>query len=77
MVDEPITILKFCEMFGISRYTYYRMRKRGEGPRETVVSPRRSVIFPEALREWERRQESADPDIPAQSQPSAGPTNER
>ncbi|CAE6856688.1 hypothetical protein R75461_07748 [Paraburkholderia nemoris] len=54
-LNVPLTIQQFCERYGISKYIYYRMRKRGETPVETAVSPRRSVILPASLREWERR----------------------
>jgi hypothetical protein len=53
--NAPLTIQQFCERYGISKYIYYRMRKRGETPVETAVSPRRSVILPASLKEWERR----------------------
>ena len=53
--DAPLTIAQFCERYGISKYIYYRLRKRGEMPRETVVSPRRRVILAASLRDWERR----------------------
>ncbi len=56
--DAPLTIAQFCERYGISKYIYYRLRKRGEMPRETVVSPRRRVILAASLREWERRVEA-------------------
>ncbi|MBN3762454.1 hypothetical protein [Burkholderia sp. Ac-20365] len=51
-MDEPKTIGQFCAMVEISRYTYYRMRRRGETPRETRVTARRTVILPESLRAW-------------------------
>ena len=56
MADSaPLTVLQFCERYGISRHTYYRMRSRGETPPETVISPRRRVILAASLTEWERR----------------------
>ncbi|CAE6881674.1 hypothetical protein R70211_02155 [Paraburkholderia domus] len=38
-------IAQFCERYGTGRHTCYRLRKRGETPTETVVSPRRRVIL--------------------------------
>ncbi|MFM0074374.1 helix-turn-helix domain-containing protein [Paraburkholderia sediminicola] len=53
--DVPLTITQFCERYGTSKHTYYRMRAKGRMPRETQVSPRRCVILAASLREWERR----------------------
>lgn len=58
--DAPLTIAQFCERYGISKYIYYRMRAKGETPRETTVSARRRVILAASLREWERNKLLAD-----------------
>lgn len=52
--DAPLTIAEFCKRYHISKDIYYRMRLKGETPRETVLSPRRRVILAASLREWER-----------------------
>ncbi|PQV52313.1 hypothetical protein B0G83_10358 [Paraburkholderia sp. BL21I4N1] len=53
--DTPLTIAEFCERYRISKDIYYRLRAKGETPRETRLSPRRAVILMASLREWERR----------------------
>ena len=71
-MEDPMTIDDFCKRYGISRYTYYRVRRRGDGPRETRLGHRRSVILPPSLREWERQtilpKPDAEPAVPGKSQ---------
>jgi predicted DNA-binding transcriptional regulator AlpA len=51
---------EFCLAVGISRWTYYKMKKEGTGPREMRIGDR-SFISIEAAREWcERRTEPTD-----------------
>jgi hypothetical protein len=53
--DDP-SVAGFCSRKGISRATYYNLRKRGCGPREVQPVPGgRIVITPEAERDWEKR----------------------
>ncbi|WCM20367.1 hypothetical protein NDK50_02505 [Paraburkholderia bryophila] len=58
--DAPLTIAEFCERYRISKDIYYRLRAKGETPRETRLSPRRAVILIASLREWERRKLEED-----------------
>jgi predicted DNA-binding transcriptional regulator AlpA len=73
-MDEPRTIGQFCAMVEISRYTYYRMRRRGETPRETRVTARRTVILPESLREWFIRR---DAEAQKKAEPKPKPVRKR
>ena len=54
---EPTkTILEFCATEGISRATYYNLKRDGLAPREMRI--RGSVrITPEAHADWRRRME--------------------
>lgn len=72
-MGEPKTIGQFCAMVEISRYTYYRMRRRGEAPRETRVSERRTVILPESLSEWFSRR---DQEAKQQAEPTPKPVRQ-
>ena len=49
-----LTIDEFCYSHGISRATYYNMRKRGEGPDETRACGR-ILISEESARRWRKR----------------------
>jgi predicted DNA-binding transcriptional regulator AlpA len=45
------SISEFCLAVGISRFTYYKMKKAGTGPREMRIGDR-GFISVEAAREW-------------------------
>jgi predicted DNA-binding transcriptional regulator AlpA len=50
------SIREFCESHGISEALYYRMKRRGEGPREMKVGAR-ILISHESAAAWRRAQE--------------------
>jgi predicted DNA-binding transcriptional regulator AlpA len=53
------SIDEFCLAVGISRFTYYKMKKDGTGPREMRIGDR-GFVSVEAAREWcERRTQPA------------------
>jgi hypothetical protein len=45
----------FCRVNKICRSSYYNLRKRGKGPRETRMG-KRVIITPEAHAEWREKQ---------------------
>ena len=51
------SIGKFCERNGISQTTYYELRKRGEGPRETRFG-KKVFITHEAEAAWRKAHEA-------------------
>ena len=53
-----LTIAQFCEAFNISEAFFYKLRKRGQGPREMEVGARRLISI-EAAVEWRRQREEA------------------
>lgn len=53
-----MTIEALCSKFGMSRATYYRLRARGEGPRETRIG-KLVRITEQAEREWIAAREAA------------------
>ena len=57
--DQPRTILEFCRVNRISVTSYYKLRERGQGPREMRVLSR-ILITPEAERDWRRDRENPD-----------------
>lgn len=50
------SIAEFCTAHGISRWTYYKMKKDGTGPREMRIGDRGFVTI-EAATKWRRAQE--------------------
>ncbi|OYD64813.1 UNVERIFIED_ORG: helix-turn-helix protein [Burkholderia sp. CF145] len=52
-MTDLITVDQFCERYGFTRWTYYRMRDRGEGPKEFRAG-RVVRITLESLNEWEQ-----------------------
>jgi excisionase family DNA binding protein len=64
--SEFMTVEQFCERYGFSRSHYFRMRDRGEGPKE-VRAGRLVRITKEALSEWEKAHtRQAEPPSPAE-----------
>ena len=58
MADQStFTIEQFCSQYHISKVTYWRLQKDGEGPRELRVG-RRVLITAEADREWREKLEA-------------------
>jgi len=51
MSPSNLTIAQFCEHFGLSLSTYYRLKRGGRGPRELRVG-RRFIIPARAADEW-------------------------
>ena len=51
MSPSNLTITQFCEHFGLSLSTYYRLRRDGRGPRELRVG-RRVIIPAKTADEW-------------------------
>jgi len=54
--NDMHTLESFCLANGISLATYYVLRAKGEGPRETRIG-RRVLISPEAELAWRRQHE--------------------
>jgi hypothetical protein len=52
------SIAEFCRVHGISKSTYYNLKKVGKGPREMVVLGRK-LISAESGAEWRRQMEAA------------------
>jgi len=53
------TQAEFCAARKFSRALYFKMKKRGLGPREMKVGKRR-IITPQAAADWDRERENAD-----------------
>ena len=56
---KAFSINEFCADHGISRATYYNLRKLGKAPVEMEVNARR-LISVEAAAAWRRQMETAD-----------------
>ena len=50
---EVLTIREFCTLYAISETFYRVLRRKGLGPRELRLSPRRVLVTLRAAREWE------------------------
>jgi hypothetical protein len=57
--DQPHTIPEFCRANRLSITSYYKLRERGQGPREMHVLSR-ILITPAAERDWRRERETPD-----------------
>jgi hypothetical protein len=61
-IDAPplaaFSIPEFCLAYRISEMTYYRMQRRGEGPRAMKVGTR-TLISIESARDWRIAREAA------------------
>jgi predicted DNA-binding transcriptional regulator AlpA len=53
-----LSIPEFCDAHGISEAFFYKLKKRGEGPRAMKVGARTLITF-EAAAEWRRQHENA------------------
>lgn len=51
MITSNLTIAQFCQHFGLSLSTYYRLKRDGRGPRELRIG-RRVIIPANAAGEW-------------------------
>jgi hypothetical protein len=49
-------VSEFCVVSGVSRSTYYNLKRKGEGPRETHVGTK-ILITRESAAAWLRKQE--------------------
>ena len=58
MTRQAWTIDEFCQSHGISRATFYNLRKRGAAPRIMKVGAR-TLISADAAAEWRERMEHA------------------
>jgi hypothetical protein len=54
---KAYSIDEFCKAHGLSRSTYYNLKKLGLGPREMSVLTRK-LISDEAAAEWRRERET-------------------
>lgn len=59
---DLLTIPAFCKANAISLSLYFRLKRKGAGPRETRIG-RRVMISPEAEAEWRRRHEGGHADV--------------
>jgi hypothetical protein len=57
--DQLLTVPEFCDRNRIKPSSYFELRKRGQGPRETRVLSR-VFISPEAESDWRREREQPD-----------------
>jgi predicted DNA-binding transcriptional regulator AlpA len=55
---KAYSIAEFCFAHGISRATFYNLRKVGQAPKEMSVMGRR-LISDEAAAQWRRQMEAA------------------
>ena len=55
---KAFSIDEFCKLHGISRATYYNLKKDGKGPREMAVNSRK-LISDESAADWRRQMETA------------------
>jgi excisionase family DNA binding protein len=51
--NHALSVLEFCEQYGISRSFFYKLRKQGKAPR-TLNIGRRRLITSDAILEWEQ-----------------------
>jgi predicted DNA-binding transcriptional regulator AlpA len=50
------SIEEFCQLHGISRATFYNLKKNGQGPKEMRIGSRRLISI-EAAADWRRLME--------------------
>ncbi|SNB54374.1 hypothetical protein SAMN05414138_10221 [Rhodoplanes sp. JGI PP 4-B12] len=55
---KAFSIEEFCQLHGISRATYYNLKKEGKGPREMAVLGRK-LISDESAAMWRQQMEVA------------------
>jgi predicted DNA-binding transcriptional regulator AlpA len=55
---KAFSIDEFCKLHGISRATYYNLKKEGKAPREMAVNARR-LISDESAAAWRHQMETA------------------
>jgi predicted DNA-binding transcriptional regulator AlpA len=60
----------FCKRHGISRATFFNLRRAGKAPRVTAIGSRR-VISEDAEREWVKAREAEDVIAPARNKRQA------
>ena len=53
-----LSIREFCHSVGISEFTYFKLKRLGQGPKEMVVGARR-LISVESAEAWRRQREQA------------------
>jgi excisionase family DNA binding protein len=52
MMDSVMSIAEFCELFRISKSSYYRMQKRGELPPVIKMGSRRVCFLTSDVEAW-------------------------
>ena len=52
-----LSVPEFCRAHGISEAFFYKLKRRGEGPREMKVGARTLITF-ESAAEWRRAREN-------------------
>jgi predicted DNA-binding transcriptional regulator AlpA len=55
---QALTIIQFCEAFGISEAFYYKLKRQGIGPKEMKLGTR-ILISMEAAAQWRTERENA------------------
>jgi predicted DNA-binding transcriptional regulator AlpA len=50
-VQEAFSVLEFCQVHGISKSLFYKLRQEGRGPK-TIKLGRRTLITRQAATEW-------------------------
>jgi hypothetical protein len=56
--DAALTVSEFCKLNNISKFSYFKMRKLGQGPVEMRPAGMSLVrITPQAHEEWRKRME--------------------
>ena len=60
IAPRAFSIPAFCEAYGISEDTYYKMQREGWGPKVMKVG-HRTLISMEAADQWRREREAAAP----------------
>src|SRR6516162_7052710 len=67
-----LSIPEFCRAHGISEGFFYKLKKRGEGPREMKVGARTLISF-ESAAEWRRAREAPRRDPESLAAPAVPP----
>lgn len=56
MDKQAYTVAEFCELQGISRALFYKLRANKRGP-QTYKIGRKTLVSAEAAKEWQRQME--------------------
>jgi hypothetical protein len=55
--ESSFTVDQFCLLEGISRATYFKLRREGRGPREMIISGNIIRITVRSRADWQRARE--------------------